>query len=166
MSKRTLTLNYAQRAGAVDRIISLLRRRGFPIAGMTLERTHLPGVGRMTVVVGIPTALEQVTRHLERLADVIEVSASEPDDAVQREFVLARVRCSEEQQPHVMNLLTAFTARALHVGPDEIVVEATGTAEEIDALFTQLEPYGIEESARTNPVALRRASTDVQRKSA
>ena len=166
MSRRTLTLIYLQRVGAVDRIISLLRRRGFPIAGMTLERTHQPGVGRMTVVVGVPSAVEQVTRHLQRLADVLEVMASGPDEAVEREFVLVRVRCVEEQQPDLMALLTAFDARALHVDGDVVVVESSGTGEEIDALFAGLEPFGIEESARTNPVALRRASADNGRKSA
>lgn len=166
MSNSTLTLIYAQRVGAVDRIISLLRRRGFPISGITLERTHQPGIGRMTVAIGISSAAEQVARHLERLADVVQVTRSAPDEALEREFVLARVRCSGRQQAEIMTFLTAFSARALHVGDEEIVVEATGAPDDIDALLAGLEPYGIEESARTNPVALRRTSTITQRKSA
>ena len=97
MSESTLTLRFAEGTGAVDRIIGLLRRRGFPIAGMTLERTHADGVGRMTVVVDGEDHIEQVTRHLRRLPDVLEVTNAGAG-TIQREYALARVHCTASQR--------------------------------------------------------------------
>lgn len=157
MTDSTLTVHYASRAGAADRIMSLLRRRGFPIAGMTLERTHLNDVGRMTIVVQ-QTAAEQVRRHLGRLPDVVRVVAVNRDEAVQREYALARIRCTPQQRAEVIALLSAFEARPLSVTSEHIVVEAIGPGDALDALFLELAPYGIDESARTSPIALHRGS--------
>ena len=158
MAEPTLTVLFTQRVGALDRIISLLRRRGFPIAGMTLERTHRPGVGRMTVAIERPEAVPQVERHLSRLPDVVEVAIGD-QDAVRREYGLIRIRCSAEQRPEVLVLLNAFQTRVLSITPDHVLVEATGDGADLDALFAALTPYGIEDSARTNPIAMRRLST-------
>ena len=156
MSESTLTLLFTQRFGAVDRIMSLLRRRGFPIAGMTVERTHQAEVGRMTVVVEQPAALKQVSRHLEKLPDVLEVTVAEGEDAVRREYALARVRCTPSQRAEVMALLAAFEARAVGTTEESVVVEASGPSATLDALFAELAPYGIEESARTSALAISR----------
>ncbi len=156
-----ITLLFTQRTGALDRIISLLRRRGFPIAGMTVERTHQADVGRMTVVVEHPKALAQVSRHLQKLPDVLEVTTAADGDAVQREYALARIQCRPAQRAEVMALLSAYGARAVSMTSDYVVVEASGPGTELDALFAELASYGIEESARTSPMALRRVSLAV-----
>lgn len=158
MTEPTLTLLFTQQFGAFDRIISMLRRRGFPIGGVTVERTHLAEVGRMTVVVQSPEALEQVSRHLRKLPDVLEVTAVGDVDAVRREYALARIRCAPQQRAEVMALLAAFEARAVSLTAEHLVLEAAGNGAKLDALFAELAPYGIEESARTNPIALRRHS--------
>src|SRR5436309_1872020 len=154
----TLTLRYTERFGAVDRILSILRRRGFPIGGLTLERTHQPDIGRMTVSVKTPEAVEQVQRHLSKLPDVLDVTLTGGDDAVRREYALARVRCAPAQRAEVMALLAAHDARAVTMTAEGVVVETAGSQASLDALFSALEPYGIEESARTSPIALRRSS--------
>jgi acetolactate synthase-1/3 small subunit len=162
MPESTLTLLYSHRTGALDRIVSLLRRRGFPIGGMTVERTHQADVGRMTVVVRQPRALAQVSRHLQRLPDVLEVTTSDDEEAVRREYALARVRCTPQQQDEVRALLKKRGARVLRVTPEGMVVEAAGSGEELDALFAELASYGIDESARTSPMALRLVSAQPQ----
>jgi acetolactate synthase I/III small subunit len=152
-----ITLLFTQRTGALDRIMSLLRRRGFPIAGMTVERTHQADVGRMTLVVEQAKALEQVSRHLRKLPDVLEVTTAD-EDAVRREYALVRIQCRPQERAEVMALLSAYGARAVSLTSNYMVVEASGLGTELDALFAELAPYGIEESARTSPMALRRVS--------
>jgi acetolactate synthase-1/3 small subunit len=157
MPEPALTVLFSQRNGALDRIISLLRRRGFPIDGVTVERTHRADIGRMTIVVA-PEAAEQVSRHLRRLPDVLEVNQAGETDAVQREFALIRIRCAPAQRPEIMALLAAFDARAISVTADHMVIEAAGRGTTLDALCSELARYGIDEAARTNPIALHRIS--------
>ena len=154
MPDATLTLLFTQRVGACDRIISLLRRRGFPISGITLERTHRPEIGRMTVAVTEPQAVAQVSRHLSRLPDVVEVMSAD-EDVVRREYALVRLRCSPEEQPEVLSLLSSFDARVLSTNEEHLLVEAAGRSDELDALFTELSLHGIEESARTSPISMK-----------
>jgi acetolactate synthase-1/3 small subunit len=158
VSSPTITLLFMQRTGAIDRIMSLLRRRGFPIGGMTVERTHQVDVGRMTLVVEHTKALEQVSRHLRKLPDVLEVTATDEEDAVRREYALVRIQCRPPERAEVMALLSAYGARTVSLTSNFMVLEASGPGTELDALFAELAPYGIEESARTSPMALRRIS--------
>jgi acetolactate synthase-1/3 small subunit len=156
MLESAVTITYRERTGAADRIFSLLRRRGFPLSGLTLERTHHEGIGRMSVSVTRQESVEQVVRHLERLPDVISARAVGEPHTVRREYALVRVRCAPEQRSELMALLAAFDARAVTMTSGYLVVEASGTGDAIDLLFGELEPYGIEESARTHPIALGR----------
>jgi acetolactate synthase-1/3 small subunit len=155
MAQPALTVHFTDRVGSLDRILSLLRRRGFPLSGITLERTHQPGVRRMTVGVNLESALPQVRRHLSRLPDVISVSVADATD-MHREYAMARVRCKPNQRAEIFPLLDAFNARPLSVSAEHMLIEATGFGPQLDALFAALEIYGIEESARTSPMALRR----------
>lgn len=157
MPDTAVALVFEQRVGALDRIVGLLRRRGFPIGGITVERTHRSELGRMTIVVQQPEAVEQITRHLSRLPDVVEVVAMSDLNAVRREYLLARVRCEPTQRAEVMALLVPFGARAISVTADCLVIEVAGDGATLDAFLAELDRYGIEESARTNPMALHRS---------
>lgn len=165
MTEATLTVHFTHRFGAVDRILSLLRRRGFPIAGLTLERTHDPAIGRMTIVVETDEAVEQVSRHLAKLPDVIDVSAGD-DDELRREYALVRIRCRPEQRAEILALLSTVAGRAISMTTDHLVLEAAGNPSTLDRLFATLAPYGIVESARTNPMALKRVTGETERISA
>lgn len=161
MPETALTVHFRQQFGAADRILSLLRRRGFPIAALTLERTHTPRVGRMTVVVEQDAAVEQVERHLAKLPDVLDISTGDNDE-LRREYALVRVRCSPQQRAQILALLSTVAAgspvsscRAISMTAEDLVLEAAGSPSTLDRLFAALAPYGIEESARTNPMALR-----------
>jgi acetolactate synthase-1/3 small subunit len=153
VTESTLTLRFAEGSGALDRIIGLLRRRGFPISGMTLERTHADGVGRMTVVVDGHDHMEQVARHLRRLPDVMEVTYAGVG-TIQREYALVRVHCTREQRSDLEAVIQAHGGRIISTGDDYLAVEISGRRDDLDAMFSELVPYGIEESARTNPMAL------------
>ncbi len=153
MSEATLTVSFTEGPCAVDRIIGLLRRRGFPIAGMTLERTHADGIGRMTVVVDGPETVQQISRHLQRLSDVLEVTNAD-EGTVQREYALARVRCSPQQRLELQGLMDGLGVRTVSEGNDYLVVEMSGRRDDLNAAFEALGPFGIEESARTNPMAV------------
>jgi acetolactate synthase-1/3 small subunit len=158
MTDPMLTLRFQHRPGAFDRIVSLLRRRGFPVSGMTLERTHQAGIGRMTVVVDQPAMLEQVARHLRKLPDVLEVTTAGDDEAVRREYALARIRCTPEQRSEATALIEIFDGRVVSAEQDQMVIEATGAGAKLDELFANLERFGIEDSARTSAIALRRSA--------
>lgn len=157
MAHPALTVHFADRIGSVDRILSLLRRRGYPLGGITLERTHEPGIRRMTVGVLLEASVPQVRRHLSRLPDVVSVHVAD-DEAMYREYAMARVHCTPDQRSEIVSLLDAFGGRTLSVGPESVVLEATGFAPQLDALFVALHAYGIEESARTSPIALQRGA--------
>jgi acetolactate synthase I/III small subunit len=154
MPNTTLTVYFHQRIGAFDRIASLLRRRGFPISGITLERTHRQDLGRLTVGISAEESVEQVQRHLEKLPDVAEVTVHSAGDALQREYALLRVHCETEQEGPIRQVLDRHGARSVGVESGDLMVEASGTESAMDALFADLAPFGIEESARTNPIAL------------
>jgi acetolactate synthase I/III small subunit len=153
VAESTLTLQFAEGTGALDRIIGLLRRRGFPISGMTLERTHADGIGRMTVVVDGQDHLEQVARHLRRLPDVMEVTNAGVG-TIQREYALVRVHCTPEQRTELEAVIQRHGGRIISTGDEYLAVEVSGRRDDLDAMFSELVPYGIEESARTNPMAL------------
>jgi|SRR5579884_1157771 len=157
MTETVLTVHFVERPGAVDRIISLLRRRSFPIAGVTVGRTHERGVGRMSVTVSDAPAVQQVRHHLLRIPDVRAVHV-EASDAVHREYALVRIRCRRDEQDKIVPGLTRFGARAIRIGREHVVIEAAGSAAQIDELFRSLTGYPIEESARTSPIALGRES--------
>ena len=132
---------------------------GCVIVDVAVERTHQPGVGRMTLAVRQSSTLPQISRHLRRLADVLDVTVSD-DQAVHREYYMIRVRCSPQQRPEVITILNAFQASPLSLTANHMVVEATGYTPQIDALFAALSTYGIEEAARTSPIAIRTVPPD------
>jgi acetolactate synthase I/III small subunit len=158
MPEPTLTVLFAERAGALDRIVSLLRRRGFPVTGMSLERTHRANVRRMSVGVRQSSALAQISRHLARLPDVLDVTLAD-EGAVYREYALLRLSCTPQERSEVLAVLAAFDARPVAIAPNHMVIEAAGCVEQIDGLFAALSAYRIEDAARTSPIALQRISS-------
>lgn len=152
MSER-LTVLYAERPGAADRVMSLLRRRAFPIGGLTLERTRDRDIGRMTVTVDRSDAVEQVRRHLRKLPDVLDVSVGAPESC--REYVLLRICCTGAQRQVIAVHLQSTGGRIVGQTPGHLVVEAAGPPAELDSLIEALDRFGIDEMARTASVALR-----------
>jgi acetolactate synthase-1/3 small subunit len=158
-SAQTLIAYLEDRPGALNRIVSLFRRRGFNIDSLTVGRTERPGVSRLTLVV---QADDDTARRLEanlyKLVDVLHVEDVTSAPAVARELAFVKVRASPERRSEVLHLCEAFRARIVDVGPASIIVETTGAQDKLDGLIEVLRPFGILEMVRTGAVAMARSA--------
>lgn len=145
------------RPGVLAKIAALVRARGYNIDSLSVGETDDPSVSRMTfAVIGDDRILEQVTKQLNRLIDVIKVIDFTGRDYVERELVLAKVSCKTGQRGQIIELMDIFRGKICDLSPDTITVEATGDEEKVEALLELLKPFGIKEMARTGLVALLR----------
>ena len=162
MSKHTLSVLVEDKPGVLARIAGLWARRGFNIDALAVGPTEHPGVSRMTVVVnveGIP--LEQVTKQLNKLVEVLKIVELDPAQSVQRELMLVKVRCDATTRSQVLEAVQLFRARVVDVSTESVTVEATGGADKLAALLTVLEPYGIRELVQSGMVGLGRGSRSI-----
>jgi acetolactate synthase-1/3 small subunit len=163
MSLHTLSVLVQDRPGVLARVAGLFARRGFNIHSLAVGNTEDPGISRMTIVVEITAKpLEQVTKQLNRLIDVLKVVELEPAGAVERELALIKVRTEPEDRARVVEVASIFRARIVDVSHGALTVEATGTPDKVEALRELLEPYGIVELVRTGRVALARGDQGIR----
>ena len=145
------------RPGVLAKIAALVRARGYNIDSLSVGETDDPQISRMTfAVIGDDRVLEQVTKQLNRLIDVIKVSDFTERNYVERELVLAKVSCLPGQRGQIIELMDVFRGRICDLAPASVTVEATGDEQKVEALIELLKPYGIKEIARTGLVALLR----------
>src|SRR5262245_24826378 len=116
----------------------------------------------MTIVVSVEDfPLEQVTKQLNKLVNVIKIVEMDPSVSVQRELLLVKVRADISTRSHVLETVSLFRAKVVDVAPDAVTVEATGTADKLDALLRVLEPFGIKELVQSGLVAIGRGSRSI-----
>ena len=159
MSRHTLSVLVQDQPGVLARIAGLFSRRGFNIESLAVGPTETPEVSRITLVVevgGLP--LEQVTKQLNKLVNVLKIVELEPGTAVQREFMLVKVRADATTRSHVLETVALFRAGVVDVAPEAVTIEATGSRDKLDALLRVLEPFGIRELVKSGAVALGRGS--------
>src|SRR3954470_2086953 len=133
MSKHTLSVLVENKPGVLARIAALFSRRGFNIDSLAVGPTEHPDVSRMTIVVNVEDLpLEQVTKQLNKLVNVIKIVELDPGAAVQRELVLVKVRAEADTRSQVLETVQLFRAKVVDVAPDTVTVEATGTADKLD----------------------------------
>jgi acetolactate synthase-1/3 small subunit len=162
MSKHTLSVLVENKPGVLARVSGLFSRRGFNIDSLAVGETEHPEVSRITIVVNAEASpLEQVTKQLNKLVNVIKIVELEHTASVQRELVLVKVRADRGQRAQVMETVQLFRARVVDVAPETLTVEATGTPEKLDALLRDLEPYGIKEMVQSGLVAIGRGSRSI-----
>ena len=157
MSRHTLAVLVENKPGVLARVASLFSRRGFNIDSLAVGPTEHAEISRMTIVVNsddIP--LEQVTKQLNKLINVIKIVELDPAQSVQREIVLIKVRADIQTRSHVLETVQLFRAKVVDVAADAVTVEATGTADKLDALIRVLEPFGIRELVQSGMVAVSR----------
>lgn len=155
----TLSVLVENRPGVLARIAGLFARRGYNIESLAVSTTDDPKTSRMTIVVGgDDDTIEQITKQLNKLIDVIKVQDHTGEDVVERELALVKVNCELEQRPHVIQLVEIFRASIVDVGADTMTVEITGSSDKIDALIELLRPFGIREVVRTGKIILERGS--------
>ena len=162
MSRHTLSVLVENKPGVLARVAGLFSRRGFNIDSLAVGPTEHSEVSRMTIVVTVEELpLEQVTKQLNKLVNVIKIVELDPAQSVQRELLLVKVRAERPTRAQVLETVNLFRARVVDVAPDTLTIEATGTAEKLDALIRDLEPYGIKEMVQSGMVAIGRGSRSI-----
>jgi acetolactate synthase-1/3 small subunit len=162
MSKHTLSVLVENRPGVLTRVAGLFARRAFNIHSLAVGPTEHEGISRMTVVVDVDDLpLEQVTKQLNKLINVIKIVELEPEASVQREMLLVKVRADLQTRSHVLETVELFRARVIDVAPDAVTIEATGSPEKLEALRKVLEPFGIRELAQSGLVGIGRGSRSI-----
>jgi acetolactate synthase-1/3 small subunit len=157
VSKHTLSVLVEDKPGVLARIAGLFSRRGFNIDSLAVGPTEHSDISRMTVVVDVEDLpLEQVTKQLNKLVEVIKVVELEPQASVQRELMLVKVRADLQTRSHVLETVQLFRAKVVDVAPDAVTVEATGNVEKLAALLRVLEPFGVREIVQSGMVAVAR----------
>ena len=157
VSTHTLSVLVENKPGVLARVSGLFSRRGFNIESLAVGPTEHAEVSRITILVSVEgSALEQVTKQLNKLVNVLKIVELEERQAVQRELLLVKVRADETNRRDVLQIVELFKAKVADVGPEALIVELTGRPDKLDAMLKMLEPYGIREMVQSGMVALGR----------
>jgi acetolactate synthase-1/3 small subunit len=155
VNHHTLVVLVENKAGVLARVAGLFARRGFNIYSLAVAPTEDERFSRITIVVDVASAsLEQITKQLFKLVNVVKISELDPRDSVERELLIATVRASATTRSQVVELVSLFGGRIVDVGHDELTISLDDTPDRIDDLEGLLRPYGIVELQRTGRVAL------------
>ncbi len=161
MIKHTLSVLVENKPGVLTRVASLFARRGFNIDSLAVGETEDPTLSRMTIVVAADeVAIEQVTKQLHKLINVIKIQDLDPKDMIDRELVLYKVNAAPERRHEIIEIANVFRAKIVDVGRNSLTIEATGTSDKLAAMEDLLRAYGIKELARTGKIALARGGRD------
>jgi acetolactate synthase-1/3 small subunit len=162
MSRHTLSVLVEDQPGVLARIASLFARRGFNIESLAVGPTEAAGVSRMTIVVNVAESpLEQVTKQLNKLINVLKIVELDNSAAVQRELLLVKVKADSNTRSAILETVALFRAKVVDVATDAITIEATGNHDKIQALLKVLEEYGIKELVQSGMVAIGRGAKAV-----
>ena len=157
MTKHTLVALVEDKPGVLNRVASLIRRRGFNIESIAVGHSERPGLSRMTIVVdGATTAVEQVRKQLEKVIEVVKVADITEGGIIARELALIKVHATSATRSEIIQIVGIFRAKIVDVSTDSLVVEVTGDEEKIDSLYDLLRKFGIKELSRTGRIALPR----------
>lgn len=158
----TLSVLVENKPGVLARVSGLFSRRGFNIDSLAVGETENPDVSRITIVVNAESSpLEQVTKQLNKLVNVLKIVELDPQVSVARELLLVKVRADRSARSQVLETVNLFRARVIDVAPDTLTIEATGTPDKLDALLRDLESFGIKEMVQSGLVAIGRGSRSI-----
>jgi acetolactate synthase I/III small subunit len=155
--KHILSILVQNRPGVLTRIAGLFARRGFNIHTLAVGPTDDPAVSRITLTVdGAKHPIDQVTKQLHKLVNVLKIRDLEPEDSVARELALFKVACDGGNRGEVMQISEIFRGKVVDVGRRSVVIEVTGTDEKIEAFEQLVRPFGLIEMVRTGEIAISR----------
>lgn len=161
--RKVLSLLVDNTSGVLSRVAGLFSRRGYNIESLTVGETADPRYSRMTVVAqGDEQILDQITKQLAKLIDVVDIKELKQDTSVNRELVLVKVRVEGSQRQAVITMADVFRGKVVDVGSDSLIIELTGQQNKLDAFIRLLGDYEILELARTGITGLSRGSDDVR----
>jgi len=165
MNQHVLSLLVEDKPGILTRVAALFARRGFNIQSLAVGTTEVAGVSRITVVVALDgQPLEQVTKQLNKLINVLKIVELEDGASVTRDHMLIKVKTDASTRSQVLEAVTLFRARVVDVVSDSVVIEVTGDSAKCNAFIKVLEPFGIKELVQSGSIAISRGSKSMSEK--
>ncbi|MFC1899823.1 acetolactate synthase small subunit [Chloroflexota bacterium] len=155
--KHTISALVEDRPGVLNRMASLLRRRGFNIESIAVGSSELPNLSRMTIVInGTKTTVEQVRKQLDKVVNVVKATDITGDNMIGRELALIKVKATSATRSEIMQIVDIFRANIVDVSNGSVTIEVTGDEDKITSLMELLRTFGIKEIARTGRIAMTR----------
>ena len=162
MTRHTLSVLVENKPGVLTRVAGLFARRSFNIHSLAVGPTEHEEISRITVVVDVDELpLQQVTKQLNKLINVIKIVELDPGASVQRELLLVKVKADTSSRGHVLQVVELFRAHVVDVVTDAVTIEATGNPDKLRALLAALEPFGIREIVKSGTVGIGRGSRSI-----
>lgn len=163
MAKHTLSILVENHAGVLSRVAGLFSRRGFNIDSLAVGITENPAISRMTIVVeGDEHTVEQVSKQLNKLIDVIRVRKLDYSDSVSRELALIKVDATAATRSEIIQIVEVFRAKIVDISKNTLTIEASGALDKVAALEDMLRQFGIKEIVRTGTIAIERGNKHIQ----
>ncbi len=163
MERYTLSVLVENHAGVLSRVAGLFSRRGFNIESLSVGPTQDGEISRITIeVFGDELLLEQISKQLSKLVEVIKIKTLKSDEIVKRGLVLVKVKVSPKTRSEVMEITNVFRANIVDISNTTLIIELTGGNGKLNAFLEMVEPYGIEEIARTGMTALERGTNTLK----
>jgi len=163
VNRHVLVAIVLNRPGVLNRVASLMRARNFNIESLSVSHTDQADISRMTITLrGDDVAVEQVSKQLYRLIDVLKVQDVTADQLVEHELAFVKVRATDTNRAEVIKIVELYKGRVVDIAPESVIVEAVGTEAEIDALVALLRGYGIKEVVRTGAVVMLRGAGSIE----
>lgn len=164
MERHVLSILVENQSGVLSRVAGLFTRRGYNIDSLTVGETTDSKISRMTIVVrGDEYILEQIRKQLNKLIDVIEIVQLMPENSVNRELALIKVKADTSNRAEIFETVNIFRGKIIDIASESVIVEATGDEKKISALIEILTPYGIKELVRTGLTALERGNKEINK---
>jgi acetolactate synthase-1/3 small subunit len=162
MSKHTLSVLVENKPGVLARIAGLFSRRGFNIDSLAVGPTEHPEVSRMTIAVSVEDSpLEQVTKQLNKLVEVIKIVELDPGASVSRELLLVKLKADASTRGQVLEVVQLFKAKVVDVATDAVTVQVVGNQDKLDDFLRIVEPFGVRELVQSGMVAIGRGSRSI-----
>jgi len=157
-----LSVLVENKPGVLARIASLFSRRGFNIESLAVGPTQDVEVSRMTIVVNLDDQpLEQVTKQLNKLVEVLKIVELEGSGSVERELALVKIRADSQTRGQVLETVALFRAKVVDVATDAVTIEVTGSRDKLEAMLRVIEPFGIRELVQSGLVAINRGGRSI-----
>ena len=162
MTRHTLSVLVENKPGVLARIAGLFSRRGFNIDSLAVGPTEHPEVSRMTIVVDVEESpLEQVTKQLNKLVEVIKIVELDGTASVSRELILVKVKADATTRGQVLEIVTIFKGKVIDVATDAVTVQVVGHPEKLADFLRVIEPYGVRELVQSGVVAIGRGPRSI-----
>jgi acetolactate synthase-1/3 small subunit len=162
VSRHTLSVLVENKPGVLARIAGLFSRRGFNIDSLAVGPTEHPEMSRMTIVVSVEQSpLEQVTKQLNKLVEVIKIVELDPSASVSRELLLVKIRADAATRGQVLEIVQLFRAKVVDVATDALTVQVVGNQDKLADFLTMVDPFGVRELVQSGMVAIGRGGRSV-----